>query len=43
MMAACARVGANASNGREAGSLAGAIPPGGVDGVKTILSEEVLY
>jgi hypothetical protein len=32
-------VGANALKGGEVGSLAGAIPPGGVDTVKTILAE----
>lgn len=40
MIAACARVGANASNGGAVGSLDSAVPGGGVDMVKTMLADE---
>ena len=40
MIAACARVGANAPKGGDTGSLAGAMPGGRVDEVKDILAEE---
>jgi len=38
MIAACARVGANAPKGGEAGSFAGAMPGGRVDEVKDMRS-----
>jgi hypothetical protein len=41
MIACCARVGANAPNGGDVGSLAAAMPGGSVDVVKKVLAEKL--
>jgi hypothetical protein len=43
MMAACARVGANAPKGGEDGSLAGAMPGGRIDEVTDVLDVKMRH